>query len=132
VIRVHADTGMVVHPAVARKQMDADAAVAAAAKIGETVSPFPGTGGAGGTVPGGTTPPEPEKPKKKEPKRYYGSVKVDPVRLGRDAGTIAQEVIQHLLTLPGAKVEITLDIHAELPGGAPGMVARTVTENAGP
>ena len=132
VIRVHAETGLVVHPAVARKQMDADAAAAAVAagKVAETTSPFPGTGGSGGTGPGSTTPPEPEKPKKKEPRRYYGSVKVDPVRLGRDAGTIAQEVIQHLLTLPGAKVEITLDIHAELPSGAPDNVVRTVTENA--
>ena len=32
--------------------------------------------------------------------------------------------------LHGAIVDITLDIHAELPGGAPDNVVRTVTENA--
>jgi hypothetical protein len=49
--------------------------------------------------------------------------------VGRDAGTIAQEVIAHLTSLIGSKVEITLDITATIPDGVPGDVVRIVTEN---
>lgn len=62
-------------------------------------------------------------------RRYHGSVKLDPERLGRDAGRIAEEVVQHLVALRGAQVEVTLDIAADIPGGAPKQVVRTVTEN---
>ncbi len=62
-------------------------------------------------------------------RRFHGSVMVDPTRLARDAGQIAQEVVQHLTGLVGARVEIVLEIHAQLPDGAPDQVVRTVTEN---
>lgn len=61
--------------------------------------------------------------------RYHGTVNLDPVRLGRDAGRIAEEVIAHLAGLSGAKVIVTLEIEASLPNGAPDNVVRTVTEN---
>ncbi|HWG32541.1 MAG TPA: hypothetical protein VN650_00140, partial [Gemmatimonadaceae bacterium] len=51
-------------------------------------------------------------------------------RVGRDASRIAEEVIAHLAGLVGADVTVTLDISAEIPGGAPDQVVRTVTENA--
>lgn len=63
------------------------------------------------------------------PKRFFGTVTLDPARVGRDAGRIAEEIIQHLAGLVGARVEITLDIHAEIPDGAPDHLVRTVTEN---
>jgi hypothetical protein len=62
-------------------------------------------------------------------KRFHGSVRLDPTRLGRDAGRIAEEIVQHLTTLPGSDAEITLEIHADVPSGAPDNVVRTVTEN---
>ena len=68
----------------------------------------------------------------KEPartRRFHGSVRVDPTRLGRDAGQIAQEVVQHLTGLVGANGEISLEIDAQIPDGAPDHVVRTVTEN---
>jgi hypothetical protein len=61
--------------------------------------------------------------------RFHGSVSLDPARLGRDAGKIAEEVIQHLSLLPGARVDVTLEISAEAPDGVPDNVVRTVTEN---
>lgn len=61
--------------------------------------------------------------------RFHGSVLVDPLRLGRDAGRIAEEIVQHLTGLVGAKVEITIEIHAELPDGAGDKLVRDVTEN---
>jgi len=62
-------------------------------------------------------------------RRFYGSVKLDSLRVGRDAGRIADEVIQHLTKLVGADVEITLEIHARLPDGASDKTVRDVTEN---
>jgi len=63
------------------------------------------------------------------PKRFFGTVALDPARVGRDAGRIAEEIIQHLAGLVGATVEVTLDIHAEIPDGTPDHIVRTVTEN---
>jgi hypothetical protein len=42
---------------------------------------------------------------------------LDSTRVGRDAGRIAEEVIAHLATLPGAEVRVTLQIAALLPDG---------------
>jgi hypothetical protein len=64
------------------------------------------------------------------PCRFYGAVSLDALRVGRDAAQIADEVIQHLTKLLGAKGEITpLEILAEIPDGVPEQVVRTVTEN---
>lgn len=65
-----------------------------------------------------------------KPKRFHGSVSLDPTRVGRDAGRIADEVISHLVGLMGADVKVTLEIEAEIPSGAPDNVVRTVTENS--
>ena len=73
---------------------------------------------------------EPEEPgKPAQPRRFYGSVKLDATRLGRDAGKIAEEVVQHLSAIVGANVEVTLEISAQIPEGASDHVVRTVTEN---
>ena len=50
--------------------------------------------------------------------------------MGRDAGTIANEVVTHLAGIVGAKVEVTIEIRAEVPKGVPDNVVRIVTENA--
>lgn len=62
-------------------------------------------------------------------RRFYGSVPLDPTRVGRDAGHIAEEVIAHLVGQPGAAVKVTLDIEARLPNGASEQIVRIVTEN---
>jgi hypothetical protein len=62
-------------------------------------------------------------------RRYHGSVRLEPERLVRDAGRIAEEIVQHLVALRGAHVEVTLDIAADIPEGVPDHVVRTVTEN---
>nr|WP_242054772.1 DUF499 domain-containing protein [Nostoc flagelliforme] len=63
------------------------------------------------------------------PKRFYGSVKLDALRLRRDIGQIADEVIQHLSSLVDAEVEITLELQVTVPEGVPENVIRTVSEN---
>jgi hypothetical protein len=57
-------------------------------------------------------------------------VELDPLRVGRDASQIAEAIVQHLSGLVNANVEVRLEIQAEIPGGAPEEVVRTVTENA--
>ena len=63
------------------------------------------------------------------PKGFYGSIKLDALRLRRDAGQIADEIIQHFTSLVSAEVEITLEVQVSVPDGVPDNVVRTVTEN---
>ena len=65
-----------------------------------------------------------------KPRRYHGTVTLDPARVGRDAGKIADEVLTHLVGLLGSSVRVTLEIEAEIPAGVPDNVVRTVTENS--
>lgn len=67
--------------------------------------------------------------KKEIYKRFYGMTTLDSTRLARDVGLIAEEVIQHLSTLPSAEVDISLEIKARIPDGIPNKIARTIIEN---
>jgi Protein of unknown function (DUF499) len=84
--------------------------------------------------PEGWTTPADESPRSTSPVRrrrcYHGAVKLDTLRMTREASQIAEAILQHLAGLPGAKVSVTLEIQAELPDGAPDHVVRTVTENS--
>ncbi|MGB9687159.1 MAG: ATP-binding protein, partial [Rectinema subterraneum] len=64
------------------------------------------------------------------PKRFHGTVELDPERVGRDAGRIAEEIITHLAIQKNAKIKVTLEIEADLPQGADDSLVRTVMENA--
>jgi hypothetical protein len=55
---------------------------------------------------------------------------LDPERVNRDFGRVAQEVIQHLGATLGTDLEVTVDIAARNEGGFPDHVVRTVLENA--
>ena len=111
--------GMLLKPAVARQQLDAE------------VKPTPN----GGTGPGPKPPPiigplPPPPPPPRLLKRFHGAVTLDAGRVGLDASQIANEVIAHLEGLVGAKLNVTLEIEAELPDGFPDHVVRTVNENS--
>jgi hypothetical protein len=125
---------MVVKPEAARRQIEAEAAAAQGASAGSGAGPPSGHAVAGN---GGATSsqsiesgPLPFPPPATQPKRFHGTVNLDPTRVGRDAGRIADEVISHLAGLVGAKVKVTLEIEAEVPNGTPDNVVRTVTENS--
>jgi len=66
---------------------------------------------------------------KKTPTAFVGSVKLGQV-VGRDAARIADEVIAHLAALPGAEVEVSLEIKVRVPQGVSEKVVRDVSENA--
>jgi hypothetical protein len=63
-------------------------------------------------------------------RRYHGTIRLDPTRVGRDASRIAEEVIAHLAGQAGAEVTVILEIEAQLPNGASDQLVRTVTENS--
>jgi hypothetical protein len=119
-------SGLLVKPDAAQKQFHAEQAATATAIGGtQVVSPtgIPGESSVG--RPTVTTHQATSKPK-----RFYGSVELNPQRVGRDAGKIAEEIVQHLALQPGSTVKVTLEIQAQMPEGAPENIVRTVTENA--
>jgi len=63
------------------------------------------------------------------PARFTGSVRLDAERLVRAFGAVNNEVLAHLLN-SGAKVEVTLEVVAELPSGFDDTTLRVVGENA--
>lgn len=121
------DPGLLVRPEVAVQQQEAEAKTVPATTGRSEVEAGAGSSGEGiGTIEGAV--PTPKGPR--APKRFHGSVSLDPSRVGRDAGRIADEVIAHLVGLMGSDVKVTLEIEAEIPHGAPENVVRTVTENS--
>ena len=74
--------------------------------------------------PAAPTPPAPKNT------RFYGTVRLDPERFGRDLNRLYQEVIQHLAAPEGVDLEITVEISASKKDGYPDDKARIVTENA--
>ncbi|KAA0220438.1 hypothetical protein EDM76_13985 [bacterium] len=63
-------------------------------------------------------------------RRFYGSVKLNQLKVSSSAGQIADEVVKHLAGLVDSEVEVVLEVRAKAPGGIPDSVVRTVSENA--
>ncbi|MXY26782.1 hypothetical protein F4Y59_01315 [Candidatus Poribacteria bacterium] len=125
------DPSVLVKPDGAAKQLEADAAQQTEADPSQSDPGIKEDGQPHGTsteqtedMETGTTPPQAAKSK-----RFYGTVNLDPIRTGRDAQQVIEEVVQHLTSLPGADVKITMDIEANVSDGIPDDVVRTVTEN---
>ena len=121
---------VLVKPDVAKAQAAADAAArSGASAAAQGAGPADGTD----TQDGSATPADADggtKAGTQEPaRRFFGTVEVDAERAGRDMGRIAEEVLQHLITLPGSKVRVTVEIEAEVPEGVPDDIRRIVSEN---
>ena len=106
-------SGLLVRPEVALRQREAETEIVKPPEKPEDETP---------------PPPPPRQPAR--PKRFHGTVSLDPARVGRDAGRIADEVIAHLAGLVGSCVKVTLEIEATVEAGTPENVVRTVTENS--
>ncbi len=120
--------GLIVKPDAARQQMSAETPKEPSGTVGVSgtqPSIFPEGGGA---VTGTAAAPAPA-PAPPRPRRFHGSIVLDPTRVGRDAGRIADEVISHLAGLVGSRVSVTLEVQADVQEGVPEKVVRTVTEN---
>ena len=68
--------------------------------------------------------------KQKLPTRFRGTVIICADRPARDMHQIVEAIVQQLTTLPGASVELKLDIDAEVPAGIDKAKSRTLLENA--
>ena len=125
--------GLLVKPDIAGAQMEAESAPRASAGAGLIASSVLPEGDDGISTTAavaseaGESIAPPEAPR---PRRFHGTVSLDPTRAGRDASRITDEVIAHLAGIVGARVTVTLEIDAEIPGGASEQVVRTVTENS--
>jgi hypothetical protein len=116
------NVSVLVKPDIAQKQRDEEAA-------GEGEKVYPPKNGTQtdieiGDKPGGATGPQPA-----VLRRFHGTVELDPARMGRDAGRIADEVLAHLTSLVSAKAKITLEIEVEAPSGIPEDRVQIVSEN---
>jgi predicted AAA+ superfamily ATPase len=120
-IRLSQDSpGLLVKSDVAQRQLNTDATASSVPRP----EPISISGEGSGQTPTPAAYPE------RKLRRFYGTVSLDPTRVGRDASRIADEVIAHLAGQVGAEVTVTLEIGASLPQGASDQTVRTVTENS--
>lgn len=125
--------GLLVKPEVALRQVDADRQKAAAGRelvAGASGVPHVGGGGAAPGKIGGSGRPAPAVERPRVYRRFHGSVELDVTRMGRDAGKIAEEVVQHLAGLMGANVRVTIEIDADVDGGIPERTRQVIGENS--
>ena len=134
---------VLVQPAAAEAELERRQEEEEARRRREVQPPVPPgapRGGLGGERPGGEEP-RGEQPggeeggvqppaRPKVVRRYHGTMALDPLRLSRDVRTIADEILLNLANLPGATVQVTLQIDAEAPEGIPEGVVRAVVENS--
>ncbi len=116
------DHCVLVHPNAARSQLleDEKSRVAASEYVPDSVSD---------AEPGPIMPPP--APREKVYTRYHGSVRLtSPKRASGEFGTIVDEVLQHLTSLMGADVEVTVEISARRNEGFDQNTIRTVSENS--
>ena len=130
------EPSVLVKPDVASKQLEADAAQQTEAEPPQPPQPdFDGKEGespygtSGGQTAGAGTGTAPAPTQAAKFKRFYGTVNLDPIRAGRDAQQVIAEIVQHLTGLPGATVEVTMEIQAKVSDGVPEDIVRIVTEN---
>ena len=130
VVAINSDgAGLLVRPEVAARQIEAERVATVPPEL-TLYRPSTNNGGqfheSGGS---GTLDLDPAPSRPKKPRRFHGSVALDSSRLGRDAGKINEEVLQHLMSLVGSRARITLEIEVDVADGVPDGVIRTVTEN---
>ncbi|MFW6151725.1 MAG: Swt1 family HEPN domain-containing protein, partial [Verrucomicrobiota bacterium] len=129
-ISIHCDVGgLLVKPDVAATQKREEEAKAGVTDQEEGAVAGTESGGVGVTDIDEDTDMGTGKAPQAQPKRFFGSVKVDATRISRDAGKVADEVVQHLTKQLISDVEVRIEISANAPGGYPEDVVRTVTEN---
>ena len=61
--------------------------------------------------------------------RFFMSAKLDNTRVNKNVNDYLTEVIQHLMSVDGADVELTLEVSVSAPDGIPSSTVRTVSEN---
>lgn len=55
--------------------------------------------------------------------------KLDYTRMNRNVNDYLTEIIQHLMNIEGSSIDLTLEVHVDVPNGIPSSTIRTVSEN---
>ena len=119
------DPGLLVKPDMAKAQIEREKEKSPE-EGGSSENP-PNQTGASGTS---ETPPSSfPKGTPRKPRRFHGTVVLDPMRAGRDASKIADEILSHLAGQAGTSLHVTLEIEADLAQGTEENVVRTISEN---
>jgi hypothetical protein len=116
---------VLVKPEVAALQIDEERGSASPAVSGQPGVPSSGRAVRPEPAAGG----EPAVVEPSVPKRFYGRVSVDPMRMLRDLGDIADAVVAQL-GRADASITVSVEIEATSEQGFPDDVRRTVRENA--
>ncbi len=95
---------------------------------GQPGAPGPNTTGINGTG-GSTGSDRPINEPGVKQYQFYGNLTLNPIQATRQFSEIMQEVVQHFTSRTGVNVRITVDIHADAPGGFDQALQRTVKEN---
>jgi len=119
------DQTLIVRPDVAIAQRSREAPEAADGGTEDSVPGGPADGGdAGPSGDGVDTPSRPQKT------RFFASKRLSSDRYAVDFKKVADEVLAHLTSTPGATVTITLEIEATSPDGFDEAQVRVISENA--
>lgn len=127
--------GWLVKPEAARRQIDFDAAAQRARdeeearKKGIEVPTIDDPSKSDGEENKVCPPLPPVVPTPQRPTRFFGTIEINPLRPASEVDKLVREVIQHLTSLDGAAVQISLEIGADVPGGVPENIERVVSEN---
>jgi hypothetical protein len=62
-------------------------------------------------------------------RRFFMAADLDITRINRDVQKYVEEIIQHLTSVDGANVTVSLEVHAEATDGFDKQTVRTVSEN---
>lgn len=123
-------SGYLVKPIAALKQKAAEASNPAPRNTDPVILTPPSVGGDGPVAPGVENPGfVPETPAKPQHCHFEMVTTLDSTRVVKNIGNLMDEVINHLMQVDGAKVEIKLLVEATMPDGTPFTTVRTVTEN---
>ncbi|WP_018214270.1 DUF499 domain-containing protein [Desulfitobacterium hafniense] len=138
-------SGYLVKVSVAQKQLadeeakrQAEAAARAAQLGGGASIPISVDGGTsttttypvGGGVPAGSHEVyEDQTPAAPKNKRFFMSADLDTTRINRDVQKYVEEIIQHLTSVDGARVRVSLEVEAETADGFTQQTVRTISEN---
>jgi predicted AAA+ superfamily ATPase len=117
--------GLVVRPEVAARQFERERQTSSLSMPSPGTPPTP-TGNASVTS---DPSPAPAPAAPKQSRRFFGSATLDPLRMSRDADTIAREVVQRFDGVPAARVTVKVEISVEMPLGVPDSTERTISEN---
>lgn len=71
-------------------------------------------------------PPQPQQPQNKH---FTMTATLDNTRVVKNIGNLMDEIINHLMQIDGANVEIKLLVEAHMPDGTPVNIARAIKEN---